>query len=104
MLEMDPEDIEELEKRKDLPVKVKAWVGHEKLLNMLEAAWGIIANVDWRATTNPPDWREAAIRWRDEYHKLLQEETLPEVEPEDIPRPLSSEEVWSLVKKEKQND
>lgn len=33
----------------------------------LEAAWGIIANAgggDW--TTQTPEWREAAERWRDE--------------------------------------
>jgi len=47
--------------------------------NLLEAAWGIIANAhegDWdRATCQ---WREAATRWRDEYHKTLGDQTTPD--------------------------
>lgn len=39
---------------------------------LLEAAWGIIANAwdgDWdRASV---EWREAAERWRDGYHATL---------------------------------
>lgn len=40
-------------------------------VDMLEAAWGIIANAgcprgDWSGM--PDDWREAAGRWRDAYH------------------------------------
>lgn len=47
---------------------------HPVALRMLEAAWGIIANVG--SIENPPDtvtpgWSEAAVRWRDEYHELL---------------------------------
>lgn len=43
--------------------------------DMLEAAWGIIANAggwddDLSAT---PGWREAAERWRDRYHEWLDE-------------------------------
>lgn len=40
--------------------------------NMLEAAWGIIANAfhgDWDQAT--PQWREAAENWRDAYHRTL---------------------------------
>jgi hypothetical protein len=36
--------------------------------DLLEAAWGIIANAhggDWDAA--PPEWRAAAERWRDDY-------------------------------------
>ena len=38
----------------------------------LELAWGIIANAgggDW--TKEPPQWREAAAKWRDRYHALV---------------------------------
>lgn len=37
--------------------------------DLLEAAWGIIANADrgW----NDPEWKEAAERWRDDYHERL---------------------------------
>lgn len=41
-------------------------------LDLLEAAWGIIANAhggNWDDT--PEDWREAAERWRDQYHERL---------------------------------
>lgn len=40
--------------------------------DMLEAAWGIIANAgggNWKLET--PEWQEAAARWRDEYHRTL---------------------------------
>jgi hypothetical protein len=39
---------------------------------MLELAWGLIANANggnWDLAT--PDWREAAIHWRANYHFLL---------------------------------
>lgn len=39
---------------------------------LLHTAWGIIANAnrgDW--TKAEPDWKEAAARWRDEYHAFL---------------------------------
>jgi hypothetical protein len=35
---------------------------------LLESAWGIIANAnggDWDKAT--PEWKDAAIRWRDNY-------------------------------------
>lgn len=44
--------------------------------SMLEAAWGIIANVgggNWSKETS--EWQAAAINWRDAYHR-----TLPKVE------------------------
>jgi hypothetical protein len=40
--------------------------------DLLEAAWGIIANAgegSWDRES--PEWREAAIRWRDAYHAEL---------------------------------
>ena len=40
-----------------------------KLGNILEAAWGVIANAgggNWEIETK--DWQEAAARWRDNYH------------------------------------
>lgn len=42
--------------------------------NMLEAAWGIIANAfegDWESA--PENWRLAAEQWRDAYHRTLSE-------------------------------
>lgn len=45
-----------------------------KHADLLEAAWGIIANAycgreGWSAAA--PDWQEAAKQWRDEYHASL---------------------------------
>jgi hypothetical protein len=40
--------------------------------DLLEAAWGIIANANggnWEDAD--PEWRAAAIRWRDAYHETL---------------------------------
>lgn len=42
--------------------------------DLAEAAWGIIANAyggNWDLAT--PDWRDAAERWREEYHASLPE-------------------------------
>jgi len=44
----------------------------EELLDHLETAWGIIANAyqgNW--DTAHPDWRKAAERWREKWHKIL---------------------------------
>ena len=55
--------------RKNSPI-----VGEAELL---ELAWGIIANAGWDASTGTVDepkgegWYEAAIRWRDAYHRWL---------------------------------
>ena len=39
--------------------------------DLLEAAWGIIANAwDWNMDDRQ-DWRAAAKRWRDAYHETL---------------------------------
>jgi len=46
---------------------------HEALLDdLLELAWGIIANAnggDWDKAT--PEWHDAAERWRDRYFAIL---------------------------------
>lgn len=46
--------------------------------NLLYRAWAVIANVG--DITNPPDtcspgWSEAAIRWRDDFHRWLDKNT-----------------------------
>lgn len=43
----------------------------ETLVNLLDGAWGIIANAsdgNWNDATS--DWQNAARAWRDEYHAL----------------------------------
>jgi hypothetical protein len=35
--------------------------------DLLEAAWGIIANAGWDGSAKTPGWQEAAIRWRERY-------------------------------------
>ena len=44
----------------------------EAEMDLLEMAWGVIANAD-SADWNDPDneWRQAAERWRDRYHAAL---------------------------------
>ena len=40
---------------------------------LIESAWGIIANVnhgDWTGETQ--EWRDAAEKWREQYHDWLQ--------------------------------
>lgn len=42
--------------------------------DLLEAAWGLIANAyggDWDLASPASGWKEAAERWRDQYHKTL---------------------------------
>jgi hypothetical protein len=38
---------------------------------LLELAWGVIANAGWDGMAQSPGWQEAAVRWRDEYHRVL---------------------------------
>ena len=43
-------------------------------LNMLEVAWGIIANAgggNWELESET--WNDAAVRWRERYHALLKD-------------------------------
>jgi hypothetical protein len=45
-----------------------------QLMDLLGIAWGIIANAgggNWE--TQPQEWRIAAMRWREQYHKALSE-------------------------------
>ena len=49
-------------------------MSEEQLYELLEAAWGIIANAgggNWENETL--EWQEAAARWRDAYHRWLDE-------------------------------
>lgn len=34
---------------------------------LLESAWGIIANGGWDGMAPTPGWQDAAVRWRDKY-------------------------------------
>ena len=62
-----------------------------KLRDMLELAWGLIANAgggDWHR--EGPDWKAAAVRWRDEhYHPSLdaamKAQTPEPADPEETP-------------------
>ena len=40
----------------------------ERCADLLETAWGIIANAGWDDCAKTPGWQEAAERWRDGYH------------------------------------
>jgi len=35
--------------------------------DLLEMAWGVIANAGWDGMAKTPGWQEAAIRWRENY-------------------------------------
>ena len=53
--------------------------------DLLDRAWNLIANAGWDAATGAvdgekaPGWHDAAIAWRDGYHRLL----LPPRSPDD---------------------
>ena len=54
----------------------------DKLVDLLQIAWGIIANAnggDWDKAT--PEWKGAAERWRDKYHDGV----LAHIEEDDMP-------------------
>jgi hypothetical protein len=43
-----------------------------QVMDLLEAAWGLLANVsdgDWGK--QPTLWQEAVVKWRERYHVLL---------------------------------
>lgn len=68
--------------RPNVPVLVTRY------MDLLEAAWGIIANAhegNW--DKERPEWQEAAARWREDYHEVLGD-YLAKVRPE---RKLSDE-------------
>jgi hypothetical protein len=39
--------------------------------DLLQEAWGVIANAGWDEQERSPGWQEAAERWRDRYHDYL---------------------------------
>ena len=43
----------------------------EPHMNLLDTAWGVIANAGWDGMAKTPGWQEAAVRWRDDYHRWL---------------------------------
>ena len=49
----------------------------EPHVNLLEMAWGVIANAGWDESAKTPGWQEAAERWRDRYHRWLDLHLLP---------------------------
>lgn len=55
--------------------------------NLLEAAWGLIANANegnWDSAL--PEWQEAAVRWRDAYFATLPRTENPNLaEAPDVP-------------------
>lgn len=46
-------------------------VAAEPHMNLLETAWGVIANAGWDDCAKTPGWQEAAERWRDGYRRWL---------------------------------
>jgi len=43
----------------------------ERHMDLLESAWGVIANAGWDDCAKTTGWQEAAERWRDDYHRWL---------------------------------
>ena len=43
----------------------------EPTMDLLETAWGIIANAGWDDCGKSPGWQEAAVAWRERYHAVL---------------------------------
>lgn len=45
--------------------------------DLIESAWGIIANAGWgNWEKESVEWREAATRWREKYHAMLDEDLI----------------------------
>lgn len=72
-------------------------VSMRELLDALEIAWGVIANAsggNWK--NEPPQWQEAACRWRGEYFKLLERARIvgpaPEIRPSTVDTAPGSEQ------------
>jgi hypothetical protein len=49
-----------------------------EMLDLLESAWGVIANAGWDGLARPDSWQQAAERWRDKYHDILHRALHPE--------------------------
>ena len=79
---------------KEADIKMKEFQAKEREISLLmqellESAWGIIANVsggEWSKQTLP--WVNATVRWRDKYHGYLDltKITLPGEEEIDEPQ------------------
>lgn len=78
----------------DHPMKMAEKILHfvsderNKFVDLLERAWGIIANSsngDWEKES--PEWRQAVNEWRDDYHVLV----WPEVRKERMAKALDIE-------------
>ena len=44
---------------------------NEPHMELLESAWGVIANAGWNDDAKSPGWQEAAERWRDDYFRWV---------------------------------
>ena len=76
---MMSKDYVELTDQETIDLLTRAWAKQTEMLDLLEAAWGIIANSyggDWDLASPQSGWKEAAERWRDEYHALLPEPSI----------------------------
>ena len=50
----------------------KAYPNSITLINLIEEAWGIIANAgNGDRSIETEQWKEAASRWREKYYELL---------------------------------
>lgn len=67
----NPQECEEICRSKAEQYDIACAEGQE-LAEMLELAWGIIANAhggDWSSATT--EWQQAAARWRDRYMPMF---------------------------------
>lgn len=56
---------------KPIPLRFER-VPRETLIDLVERAWGVIANGgggDW--TKETAEWQAAATKWRDDFHAML---------------------------------
>lgn len=56
-----------------------------EMAHLLESAWGVIANAGWDGLAKTEGWQDAAVRWRDGYHRLLGGSPLPALEEPPVP-------------------
>jgi hypothetical protein len=49
----------------------------EPHMHLLETAWGVIANAGMYGQPKTRGWQEAAVRWRDDYHRWLDQHLRP---------------------------
>lgn len=63
-----------------------------ELNELLELAWGIIANAnggDWSRATH--EWQGAAVRWRDRYHAWIGVGAMRGLDSDTVERPAMTE-------------